>query len=167
VYPPQRILVPTDSSRGADRALTDWIDVANATGATLHLLHVVETGILGPDTRAIQNAGELTERANEVATEAASKVDETSLEPVTSVIAHGDLSNVIRDYIDENEIDLTVVGTHGPTVSSRDVTGSVSAKLVRTSPVPVTWSDTPTRMPPNGTPEDGTERRAATPVATG
>jgi nucleotide-binding universal stress UspA family protein len=46
---------------------------------------------------------------------------------------------VIRNYIDENEIDLTVMGTHGQTDFSRYVMGGVSAKLVRTSPVPVLW----------------------------
>lgn len=40
------------------------IVVAKATGATLHLLHVVETGILGPDARSILQEAELTETAN-------------------------------------------------------------------------------------------------------
>jgi len=138
-YPPQRILVPTDGSRGAELAVTEGIDVANATGATLHLLHVVETGSLGPDTRSVLKEGELTERAQEIITEASGRTEESSLDPVTSVIEHGEPSRVIRDYIDENDIDLAVLGTHGQTDFSRYVMGGVSAKLVRTSPVPVVW----------------------------
>jgi nucleotide-binding universal stress UspA family protein len=138
-YPPQRILVPTDGSRGAELALTEGIDVASATGAALHLLHVVETGGLGPDARSVLKEGESTERANEIITEASGRVEEASLEPVASVTEHGEPSKVIREYIDENEIELAVLGTRGQTDFSRYVMGGVSARLVRTSPVPVTW----------------------------
>ena len=138
-YPPQRILVPTDGSQCAELALEEGIDVAKATGATLHLLHVVETGSLGPDARSVLREGELTGRANEIMTEATGKAEEASLDPVTSVTGHGEPSKVIRDYIAENEIDLAVLGTHGKTDFSRYVMGGVSAKVVRTSPVPVMW----------------------------
>lgn len=138
-YPPRRILVPTDGSRGAELALSEGIEVANATGATLHLLHVVETGSLGPDARSRLKEGEVSERAHEVMNEASVRVEEASLDPVTTVIEHGEPSKVIGEYIDENEIDLAVLGTQGQTDFSRYVMGGVSAKLVRTSPVPVMW----------------------------
>ena len=120
-------------------ALTEGINAAKTTGASLHLLHVVETGSLGPDARSVLKEGELTERAHEVTAEASERAEEASLDPVTSVIKHGDPSKVIRDYIAENGIDLAVLGTHGQTDFSRYVMGGVSAKLVRTSPVPVMW----------------------------
>jgi nucleotide-binding universal stress UspA family protein len=138
-YPPQRILVPTDGSRGAALALEDGIDIANATGAMLHLLHVVETGSLRPEARSALKEDELTGRANEIMAEATERIEDNSLEAVTGVIEHGDPSRVIRDYIDENEIELAILGTHGQTDFSRYVMGGVSAKLVRTSPVPVMW----------------------------
>lgn len=139
VYPPKHVLVPTDGSRGANLALAEGIAVARATGATLHLLHVVETGGLGPDARSVLKEGELTERADEILAEATGKIDDTSLETITSVMEHGDPSKVICDYIDENEVDLAIMGTHGQTDFSRYVMGGVSAKIVRKSPVPVTW----------------------------
>ncbi|WP_256290285.1 universal stress protein [Halobellus inordinatus] len=138
-YPPQRILVPTDGSRGAALALTAGINAAKTTDARLHLLHVVETGSLGPDARSVLKEGELSERAHEVIDEASERAREASLDPVTNVIQHGEPSKVIRDYIAENEIDLAVLGTHGRTDFSRYIMGGVSAKLVRTSPVPVMW----------------------------
>ncbi len=91
----RRVLVPTDGSRGADLALTEGIAVARATDATLHLLHVVETGGLGPDARSVLKEGELTERANEIMAGATEKIDDTSLDTVTSVIEHSDLLRVI------------------------------------------------------------------------
>ena len=138
-YPPQHILVPIDGSRGVEHALTEAINVANATGEALHLLHVVETGSLGPDVRALLKEGELTERANEIMDEASGRAAEASLDPASSVIEHGNPSKVIRDHITENGIDLVVMGTHGRTDFSRYIMGGVSAKLVRTSPVPVMW----------------------------
>ena len=65
------------------------------TGATLHLLHVVETGGLRPDARSVLKEGELTERANEIMAEATEKTDDTSLDTITSVIEHGGPSKVI------------------------------------------------------------------------
>lgn len=138
-YPPQDILVPTDGSRGAELALREGIDVASATGATLHLLHVVETGALGPDARSVLKEGELAGRAHDIIDEATERAEEASLDPVTSVVEHGEPSKVIRDYIAENGIDLAVLGTHGRTNFGQYIMGGVSAKLVRTSPVPVMW----------------------------
>jgi nucleotide-binding universal stress UspA family protein len=138
-YPGEDLLVPTDGSRGAELALAEGIDVAKATGATLHLLHVVETGGLGPDARSALKEDELTGRANDIVAEATEEIEEASLDAVTSVIEYGDPSRVIRDYMDENEIDLAILGTHGQTDFSRYAMGGVSAKLVRTSPVPVMW----------------------------
>lgn len=71
--------------------------------------------------------------------EATEKAEEASLEAVTKVREHGTTYNVIRDYIDKNGIDLAVLGTHDLTDFSRYVMGGISAKLVRTSPVPVMW----------------------------
>ncbi len=138
-YPPQRILVPTDGSRRADLAVMEGINAAKVTGARLHLLHVVETGSLGPDARSVLKEGELTERAHDVIGEAFQKAEEASLNPVTSVTEHGEPSKVIRDYIAENEIDPAAMGTHGKPDFSRYVMSDVSAKIVRTSPVPVMW----------------------------
>jgi hypothetical protein len=39
-------------------------------------------------------------------------------------------------YIEEHDIDLVVVGTHGRTGFDRYVLGSVTEYLVRTSPIP-------------------------------
>jgi len=138
-YPPRHVLVPTDGSRGAELALTEGISIARATGATLHVLHVVETGSLGPDARSVLKEGELTERANEIMTEATERIEDPSLDTITSVVKQGEPSNVICNYIDENEIDLAIMGTHGQTDFSRYVMGGVSSKLVRKSPAPVMW----------------------------
>jgi nucleotide-binding universal stress UspA family protein len=138
-YPCRNLLVPTDGSRGAELALSEGVAVASATGATLHLLHVVETGSLGPDARSVLKEGELRERATEILRGAVETAETASLESIESEIEIGVPSQEIRNYVEENAIDLAVLGTHGETDFSRYVMGGVSAKLVRTSPVPVMW----------------------------
>lgn len=138
-YPCRNLLVPIDGSRGAELALLEAIAVGEATGATLHLLHVVETGSLGPDARSVLKDGDLTERANTIMTEATERVAANALDTVESEIKDGSPATEIRTYIERNGIDLAILGTHGETDFSRYMMGGVSAKLVRTSPIPVMW----------------------------
>lgn len=136
-YPCEELLVPIDRSRGAEFALKEGVAVAKATGATLHLLHVVETGGLGPDIHSIPMEEELTERANTIIAEATATAEAESFDAVESEIEYGSPARKIRTYIRENGIDLAILGTHGETDFSRYVMGGVSAKIVRTSPIPV------------------------------
>lgn len=138
-YPCQNLLVPTDGSRGANLALREGIAVAKATSATLHLLHVVETGGLGPDARSILKEEGVIERADEIISEAIEEAGKDSLEAIESEIEYGEPSRAIRTYMEEHAIDLATLGTHGETDFSRYTMGGVSSKIVRTSTVPVMW----------------------------
>ena len=138
-YPCQELLVPTDGSRGSELAVSEGVALANATGATLHLLHVVETGGLGPDARSLLNEEELTTRADEIIADAIETAEAATVDSVESEIEFGVPSNEIRNYIDAHDIDFAILGTHGKTDFSRYIMGGVSAKIVRTSPVPVMW----------------------------
>ena len=135
-YPARDVLVPTDGSPGARRALAEGIDVATATGATLHLLHVVETGALGPDVRSVVQDETLDERAEEIIG-AARDTAEESVDDVVDSIAYGHAHREIRDYVEGEDIDLLVLGTQGQTEFGWYTLGGVSSKLVRSSPVPL------------------------------
>ncbi len=136
-YPPRTVLVPTDGSRGAQLALDRGIDLANETGATLHVLHVVETSSLGIDVRSAIADDQLEERANEILAAATETARESSVEAVTSSVVHGQPVKEIRSYVEDNDVDVVALGTQGETDFSRYVLGGVSAKLIRTSPSPV------------------------------
>ena len=138
-YPCEDLLVPTDGSRGAELAVNEGIAVANATGATLHLLHVVETGSLGPDGFSAPDEKKLAENANSIIENATETAKAGSLDAVEREIEYGAPIKEIRRYIEENDIGLAVLGTHGETDFSVYMMGSVSAKLVRTAPIPVMW----------------------------
>ncbi|QCJ45940.1 universal stress protein [Haloprofundus sp. MHR1] len=138
-YPCENLLVPVDGSRGAQLALAEGVAVANATGAALHLLHVVDTGSLGLDARSILKEDELTERANSIVADAVETAETASVETIETEVEYGSPARQIRSYIDENDVDLAVLGTQGVTEFNRYVMGGVSAKLVRTSPIPMMW----------------------------
>lgn len=138
-YPPRHLLIPTDGSRGSELAVAEGIELANAIGATVHLLHVVETGGLGPDARSLAKESELKQRADDIVSEATTRVEATGVESYETAVEFGEPARVIRDYMEDHPIDLTVMGTHGTTNFSRYVLGGVSAKIVRTAPIPVMW----------------------------
>ncbi|MFB6179972.1 MAG: universal stress protein [Halorientalis sp.] len=135
-YPPANVLVPTDGSAGAARALASGIDLAGATGATLHLLTVVETASLGFDARSVVKDEQLEATGRRILDDATAQAH-ASLDDVQDVIRDGEPYREIDSYIDDAGVDLVVMGTHGRTDFSRYLLGSVANKLVRSSPVPV------------------------------
>jgi nucleotide-binding universal stress UspA family protein len=136
-YPVEDVLVPTDGSAGADAALDEAIDLASAIGATLHVLHVVDTASLGFDVRSAVEADTLQEEGESVVQAARETAEQAEFEDVTTAVADGQVYREILDYVEANDVGLVAVGTHGETDFSRYTMGGVAAKIVRTSPAPV------------------------------
>jgi len=137
-HPYQNVLVPTDGSNCANQALAIGVDVADAEDATLHLLSVIAITALGADARPDIRMEMLEESAHELLDEAAAFADDAGVEPASTTVEYGpSIHKAILAYVDDHDIDLVVVGTHGRTGFDRYVLGSVTEYLVRTSPIPV------------------------------
>ncbi len=137
-HPYRNVLVPTDGSSCAEHALGMGIDVASAEDATLHLLSVVETAALGADIRSEIQVDSLEARAERVVASAAETAADAGLDTSTTAVEFGSsVTKAIRGYVDDHDIDLVIVGTHGRTGFDRYVLGSVTEQLVRTAGVPV------------------------------
>jgi len=136
-YPYRTVLIPTDGSDPANAALDVGLDVADAAGAAVHLLSVVDVTSLGVDVRADIQVDSLEESATELVDAAAERANAAGIDPTTAVEFGGSIPRVIRSYVADHDIDLVVVGTHGRTGFDRYVLGSVAESLVRTAPVPV------------------------------
>ena len=54
----------------------------------------------------------------------------------TAVVA-GDAAEKIIEYIEDQNIDLVIMGTHGRKGMDKIIFGSVAERVVKTSPVPV------------------------------
>ncbi len=136
-YPPRDVLVPVDGSEGANRALAEGIAVAEATGASLHLLHVVETASLGFDVRSAVGDEKLEQRATEVIESAVETASDSSVDVVTDTVAYGEPYREILSHVRDHDVDLVAIGAQGQTRFHRYVMGGVTAKIIRTSPAPV------------------------------
>lgn len=137
VYPPSDVLVPTDGSGGSNRALEEAIAISKALEAKVHLLHVIETAALGIEIHSSETREDLEDHADEILSAAVETARERSVSDVTESFRYGHPYKEIRSYIEKQEIDLVTLGTHGKTNFSHHFMGSVSTKLLRTSPVPV------------------------------
>lgn len=137
-HPYQDILVPTDGSESANQALAIGVDVVDAEGAALHLLSVIDITALGIDIRPDIKMELLEESAHELLDEAEAFADEAGVESVSKTVEYGpSIHKAIVTHIEDHDIGLVVVGTHGRTGFDRYVLGSVTDYLVRTSPIPV------------------------------
>jgi nucleotide-binding universal stress UspA family protein len=131
----RNVLVPTDGSEAADRALTRALELARAFDASVHVLYVVEPLQTAEyDAGAIYDA--LRAEGEEATGAAAERVREADL-PVETAVEVGTPHTTILEYTGEHGIDLVVMGTHGRTGLDRYLLGSVTEKVVRLSDVPV------------------------------
>lgn len=130
-----RILIATDDSEPARKAVSEAITQAEAFGATLHAVSVIESAEPRPGyddpTGGDQNAEQAVQR---VVTEAGERdLDQE----VVSAVVRGQPASAVLQYASEHDIDLIVVGTHARTGIDRLVVGSVAERIIRDSPVPV------------------------------
>ncbi|MFB6352941.1 MAG: universal stress protein, partial [Halobacteriales archaeon] len=121
----------------AEEAIEQAVGQAAAFDATLHALYVVELQATSPmqltlDTVIDRLEAEGADRTAEIAEAAES----AGVEAVTDV-RHGVADETIVDYVRAHDIDLVVMGTHGRRGVDRQLLGSVTERVVRTSPVPV------------------------------
>ena len=131
------IMLPTDGSSGAAAAIEPTGALASATDATVHLVSVVDTRSLGIDVGSSVIVDELESVATDAVETASDRLSELGVGTVETAIAHGIPYRAILEAIEDADVDLVVIGTHGRTGIDRYLLGSVAEKLVRTSPVPV------------------------------
>ena len=146
------ILVPTDGSENARRALDHATMLAAVFDATVHGVYVVnftyaadfEGGIDSDSVRgALEGEGE-----DALDTVGASCQD-AGVDWTTEIL-EGRTSARISGYATTNDIDLIVMGTHGRSGISRLLLGSVTEAVIRQCELPVLTI--PTDAPPLETP---------------
>jgi universal stress protein A len=138
-----RILVPTDFSETADKALAYAKDLAPKLGASLHLVHIYRdpyaVAAYAPEVYAPVPA-DVRERALEEVRERLFErldADEEQRFSGSRGIVRGLIAPQIVDYAANNDIDLIVMGTHGRRGVAHMLLGSVAEHVVRTAACPV------------------------------
>lgn len=129
------VLVPTDGSECARAGARHGVRIANGFDATVHAVHVIEDA-LTPLGIAHTTPGKQRGAGEEMIDSVAHLCDEGGVS-VTTEIIEGNPSESLHDYLTDNSIDLVAMGTRGRSNIERQLLGSVTDRMVRTSPVPV------------------------------
>ncbi len=130
------ILVPTDGSDPAERAVAWGVDLAAALDARIHTVYSVDTRRFGH----VEGAPAMHEALEQAGRAALESVRERAREAdvgVEASLATGPAAGIVLDYAAEHDIDLLTMGTHGRSGVSRYLIGSVTETVVRRAPVPV------------------------------
>jgi nucleotide-binding universal stress UspA family protein len=133
------VLVPMDGSPLAERALEHALQMfPDARVTVLHVIDYVEESY---SARALVGADELRERAEQHAEalfEDAARIADDYDADIETATRVGDPAREIVAYADEHDVDQVVVGSHGRSLMSRVLLGSVAAQVTRRAPAPVT-----------------------------
>lgn len=143
----KRILLPTDLSECAQHARSYAIDLAAKFGAELHLLHVIHDPATDvPDFGMGLAFPAYTENLPEKRRELTASVTQ-SLQTLladcpaqvkTSIsVQFGPPFLKILNYVEEHDIDLIVMGTHGRTGVMHVLLGSVAERVIQNAVCPV------------------------------
>lgn len=143
--PPSRILMATDFTSHADRALELAIEVARRFGAHLDLLHVFDTS----PPAALAALDELVVLEAQARDQAVARLAETldrargSGVSIESHLADGIAADHIAERAESLQSDLIVMGTHGHTGWRHISLGSVAERTLRLAPCAVLTTRAP------------------------
>jgi nucleotide-binding universal stress UspA family protein len=138
---PSHVLVPLDGSPLADEALEHALETFDCSITVLNVVTSLdaamsESGILEPDEERLSTARERADAVVDRATTTAEAADRR----VDTAVETGDPAETILEYVDENDVDHVVMGSHGEerTAVGRRLLGTVATTVVGESPVTVT-----------------------------
>ena len=134
------ILVPTDFGETSDHALEAALDLAKALQAKLHVVHVYQIPVYGFPDGAFVPGPEIAARISESAERGLAAILERYGDrgvPLTKSLRTGAPHEEIVACAKELPADLVVMGTHGRGAIAHALLGSVTERVVRTSPIPV------------------------------
>lgn len=131
----QHIQVSVDGSKEADLAFQKAVSIARKNGATLEILHVI-------DTRSFQNVSsfdsamveQVSQDAKEKMEEYYNRAKKAGIKQVHFSIEFGSPKTIIgHDFPKKHHIDLIVVGATGLNAVERLLIGSVTEYVTRTA----------------------------------
>jgi nucleotide-binding universal stress UspA family protein len=131
----QRVLVATDESESADRALVAAAELAKATAAELIIVNV-EQGSLSGNLEAMREAEEASASeilytvSTEILTRAQAKAAALGVANIRTYSGLGDAVGFIFEVANKEHPDMIVVGRRGHGRLMGLLIGSVSQKLV-------------------------------------
>lgn len=134
-----KILIPTDGSKTAEYAVEQGVRLAQALDATVYGIYVIDiSAFAGVPTEAIwESMRGLLEEEGKKALKIVENLASSAKVKHKILLREGVPSEDIIKFAKEEGVELIVMGTAGRRGLDRLLLGSVTEKVVRTSPCPV------------------------------
>jgi nucleotide-binding universal stress UspA family protein len=129
----KNILFATDFSPASEAVLPYARALARVYDAQLVIAHVVVPGVVAVEPPVVVDLDEIAQQQMEQL-QISEQLDEVRHK---EVIVQGPIWEALSRVIEEHEIDLIVVGTHGRTGLKKLILGSTSEEIFRQAPCPV------------------------------
>lgn len=139
----KRLLIPTDFSPVANQALVYGLHLADRISAEIVVLHVFDHLLLETDILPFHIDQALAMREFPIAQEQTQKHVETLMRkegldiPFEAIVAEGFPKEQILRVLEDQKIDMTVMGTTGATNRLETLFGSTTSAIMAKSAVPV------------------------------
>lgn len=146
----KQIIIAVDRSNEASYAFHTALGIASRNiGATLHIVHVVDSAIFSPLGSGLESTSieEAQREAQELVDRFARQAEDYGLPYVRTAVEFGSAKNILaKDYANEVEADLIICGATGKSGFQRMFVGSVSEAIVRTATCDVLVIRTPEHL---------------------
>ena len=143
----QSILVPLDGSRFSEQSIPTAANLAAEFDASLHLVHVHVPRVIYPPTpdatfpyEGVASGGlddEYRQGEMEYMDRLARDIENVPKEALDTRVLDGHVSDALREFVDESDVDLIVMASHGHTGVERLWLGSVTEALARRTTKPL------------------------------
>ncbi len=135
------LLVPTDFSKASKKAVSYATDLAKKVNARIILLNVIQVNPSGETLLKWKRLeDEMVKIAKEDGEALLAEVQTKARAKTTLSFEYRlgyDFAKVVNRFIEENDVDLIIMGTHGATGLKKVLMGSNAASMINTSLVPV------------------------------
>ncbi|MFB6219254.1 MAG: universal stress protein [Halobacteriaceae archaeon] len=130
----ETLVIATDGSASAGRAVDVALDLAGRFDAAVHALYVVDSDELdsAPEEVRDEMRAALAEQGEAATAEVAERAGDA-----TTAVREGRPATEIAEYAREVGADVVATGTRGRHGEHRLLVGSVAERVVRTCPTPV------------------------------
>lgn len=129
-----KILLPTDGSNESKEAVNHAEELSEKFDAEVHILYVVDIAKQAGEPRVPTQVESMRDSGEDIVDEVENKFENAYTETAVKVgIPHQE----INTYVEEEDIDLITMGSHGRSGLNRMLLGSVTEKVLRTCSAPI------------------------------
>ena len=129
------VVIATDGSESAERAVAVALDLAKRFDATVHALYVLDEGDIEGSPAEVSD--DLRNALTQTGEAALDTITGRADRDVVTAVREGDPTTEIIDYVTHVDADVIATGTRGRHGEHSFLLGSVAEAIVRRCPVPV------------------------------